>query len=317
MVNNDLSVGGGLNVGPGGALIEGELAVFGDQNNYILGGLSLGQVASSSSETVYPTHQLDVHGEGRFRVNDYHNLVLRSPNAGGDEDAYIDFISSNQTTVLTPTARIEFDAADPFTQTTSIKFHTQGPDDATMVSRLKISPEGHVLPELGSTYTLGDPNYRWQIVYTQDGVDQISDGRYKENVVKLGGGLGKVTSLRPVTFNWVESPDDGMHYGFIAQEVRQVLPEVVTGAEGENEVLSMNYTELVPVLVSAVQEQQEQIESQDQRIADLEARLGALEGAQGGRGAGWLGGANAFWLGGFAIFAALSLAGRRLPRSRA
>jgi hypothetical protein len=46
----------------------------------------------------------------------------------------------------------------------------------------------------------------------------------------------------------------------------------------------MNYGELVPVLVSALQEQQAEIEEQAERIAGLERRVGALEGAGGGRG---------------------------------
>jgi hypothetical protein len=80
----------------------------------------------------------------------------------------------------------------------------------------------------------------------------------------------------------------------------------------------MNYSELVPVLVSAIQEQQGQIEDQDKRIADLEARLSALESAQleGGAGLGWKNELNRFWLGGIAFVAVLSIAGRRWTRRR-
>lgn len=287
--NNDLAVHGGLQVGPGGALIGGALSVIGQDDSHILGALSVGGAGASISDTVLltrtlwitaPTHALDVIGEGRFRVNDYHNVVLRSANAGSDEDAYIDFIRSDQMTIMTPTARIEFDAADPFTHTTSIHFHTQGPDDPTMISRLQISEDGHVLPDANDVYTLGDADFRWHTVYSLNGVQQTSDGRYKDHVSALPYGLVEVTALRPVSFSWREGPDSDEHYGFIAQEVREILPELVTVSAGDIGTLSMNYSELLPVLVRAVQDQQKQIDGQEEQIAALEARLAALEDGQ-------------------------------------
>jgi hypothetical protein len=288
-INNDLAVHGGLQVGPGGALIGGAMSVTGQDDSHILGALSVGGAGALISDTIImtrtqwmtaPTHALDVIGEGRFRVNDYHNLVLRSPNAGSDEDAYIDLVRSDQTTVMTPTARIEFDAADPFTHTTSIHFHTQGPGDPATVSRFQISAEGHLLPDLDGYYTLGDENHQWSSVYAQGGIVTTSDGRYKENVQALPYGLDEVNALRPVTFNWTRGADDGLHYGLIAQEVRDVLPDIVTGDEGPDGTLGLNYSELVPVLIRAVQEQQEQIDTQAEQIAALEARLTALEDGQ-------------------------------------
>jgi hypothetical protein len=60
------------------------------------------------------------------------------------------------------------------------------------------------------------------------------------------------------------------------------LPAVVTGDEGENGSLSIDYGELVPVLVRAMQEQQEEIDKQAGQIAALESRLAALEAGQSG-----------------------------------
>ena len=291
-INNDLAVHGGLQVGSSGALIGGALSVTGQDDSHILGALSIGGAGALISDTVLParslwitapTHALDVIGEGRFRVNDYHNLVLRSANAGPDEDAYIDFIRSNQIAVLTPTARIEFDAADPFTHSTSIHFHTQGPDDPAMISRLQISEEGHVLPDREDSYLLGDEDLRWLRVHAKEGVVTTSDARYKDNVNDLPYGLAEVTALRPVIFSWTDGPDDGLHYGLIAQEAREVLPDIVDGDDGENGTLGMNYSELVPVLVKAVQEQQEEIDTQAEQIAALEARLATLEAVQTSR----------------------------------
>ena len=80
----------------------------------------------------------------------------------------------------------------------------------------------------------------------------------------------------------------------------------------------MNYTEIVPVLVSAIQEQQGQIESQEEQILALEARLSALESAQDSLSprAGLFTNFNAFWLVGLVGSALLVVAGQRRKGSQ-
>jgi hypothetical protein len=287
-ISNDLVVHGGLQVGGGGGLIDGALSVTGPDDSHILGALSIGGAGALVSDTLFltrtqwvaaPTHALDVVGEGRFRVNDYHNLVLRSANAGDDEDAYIDLVRSNQTTVMTPTARIEFDVADPITHSTSMRFHTQGGDDTQPLSRLEITSHGDVRPGDDAAYLLGVPGRRWHTIYSANGVQTTSDGRLKENVVGLPYGLDAVGRLRPVAFTWKDGLDDQQHLGLIAQEVARVLPDLVVVGDDAARTLSMNYAEIVPVLVKAIQEQQDEIDTQTEQIAALERRLAVLEGA--------------------------------------
>jgi hypothetical protein len=239
-------------------------------------------------------------------------LVLRSANAGNDKDAYVDLVRSDQTTVLNPSARIEFNIAEPFTHTTSIHFHTQGPKDTAMVGRVQISPEGHLLPDSTDTYLLGDETHRWLRVHAQEGVVTTSDGRYKDQVEDLPHGLESVMALRPVTFSWIKRPGERLHYGLIAQEVREVLPELVSGDDGKDGRLGLNYGELVPVLVKAVQEQQAEIGAQADQIADLQSRLEALEQGQSGQSnqPGALNLLAAFGFGGL-VLGAVSIAGVR------
>jgi hypothetical protein len=68
--------------------------------------------------------------------------------------------------------------------------------------------------------------------------------------------------------------------GFIAQEVQPLLPEVVTGTEGDiekGETLGITYSSLIPVLTKAIQEQQQQLEAQQKQIQSLIKRLEAIE----------------------------------------
>ncbi len=99
-----------------------------------------------------------------------------------------------------------------------------------------------------------------------------SDARLKKDVANAPYGLKEVMKLRPVTYAWKDPQKhgNGRQVGFIAQEVRSIVPEVVK-ARTPNADLAMSYTGLVPVLVKAVQEQQAIIEEQGRQIAALQS----------------------------------------------
>lgn len=105
-----------------------------------------------------------------------------------------------------------------------------------------------------------------------------SDARFKKDVLPVAGALDKITRLCGVTFDWnrEQFPEynfvDGRQVGFIAQEVREVLPEVVV--EGPDGYLSVDYARLTPVLVEALHDLRAE---KDRQIADLTARLERLE----------------------------------------
>jgi hypothetical protein len=99
-----------------------------------------------------------------------------------------------------------------------------------------------------------------------------SDRRLKKNVEPLADSLETVSKLRPVSFEWNETAKsefkrEGHAIGLIAQEVEQVLPEVVGDRKGFSTV---NYEELVPVLIDCVKDLTDQVK-------DLTARLECLE----------------------------------------
>ena len=82
-------------------------------------------------------------------------------------------------------------------------------------------------------------------------VTAFSDERLKENVQTIEGALDKVAQMRGVTYNYKSELNDGQRgTGVIAQEIQQVMPEVVE----EGEYLSVAYGNLVGVLIEAVKE---------------------------------------------------------------
>ena len=115
-------------------------------------------------------------------------------------------------------------------------------------------------------------------------IGSCSDARFKENVETIDGALATVTRLRGVDFDWKrgEFPDrkfsDAHQVGFIAQEVKGVLPEVVT--QSGDGFYSIDYGHLTPVLVEAIKEQQKQILAQQAQIEALTKAVSALQSAR-------------------------------------
>ena len=98
-----------------------------------------------------------------------------------------------------------------------------------------------------------------------------SDKRHKHNIVLISDALSKVTKLNGVTWEWNEDVDDATKEtpktGLIAQEVQEVLPEVVK--ERADGFLALDYSKTIGLLVEAIKEQQTQIHSLTLEIQKL------------------------------------------------
>lgn len=90
-----------------------------------------------------------------------------------------------------------------------------------------------------------------------------SSARYKTNISELkDDGLAEITQLRPVTYRYRRGfGDDGdkQQYGFIAEEVVNVLPKLV-GLDRDKLPNSVDIVGMIPILVRAIQQQQKQID---------------------------------------------------------
>ncbi|MCB9188854.1 MAG: tail fiber domain-containing protein [Flavobacteriales bacterium] len=175
----------------------------------------------------------------------------------------------------------------------------------TSIPSLPSPPNTAALYANGDVVITGTP-------FLFNGAQPVSDSTFKTNVVSLGSGvMNIIEQLNPVSFSFTSNTfDDRVHfdqnlqYGFIAQEVETILPELIkeghlaekrdsTGSVVASEMnfKSMNYNALIAILTKGVQEHQDVIEEQnsiieildatvsiqDSLINDLNERLSSLE----------------------------------------
>ena len=138
---------------------------------------------------------------------------------------------------------------------------------------------------------------------------QPSDYRLKENIVPMPSSIERVKALNPIRFNMIANPDNTTVDGFIAHEVKEIVPEAVVhqkdamkeeeyevtpevldedgnvvteavwGTRTVPEYQQMDASKLIPIMVKAMQEQQALIETQATTITDLTTRIETLENA--------------------------------------
>lgn len=167
---------------------------------------------------------------------------------------------------------------------------------------LAVGAYGAVLYELGSSTprygvyggvgspTTGDYGvYSYGNIYTTGTVTEMSDGRFKRDISSIPDDVKSgLLDLKPSTYRFATSDElktsglpeaslsSGIHFGFIAQEMQEILPDLISrvpltilppdGGESVLEpimesTLGINYTELIPILVAIVQDQQAEIEA--------------------------------------------------------
>jgi hypothetical protein len=95
-----------------------------------------------------------------------------------------------------------------------------------------------------------------------------SDYRLKENVITDWNATTLLKQLKPSKFNFKDNQSETVT-GFIAHEIQEILPYLVSGEKDGEDMQSMDYAKLTPLLTKAIQEQQTQIEALQSEINTL------------------------------------------------
>lgn len=146
-------------------------------------------------------------------------------------------------------------------------------DGAAFTERMRINSGGNVginttttpniltLPDIAGVDGRGLAN-AWNV---------YSSRRWKDSIETITGALDKVSRLRGVSY--VHKSDRTPDIGLIAEEVGEVIPEVVQYEANGLDAQSVDYARLVALLIEAVKQQQAQIVEQGQEIANLKRAI--------------------------------------------
>jgi hypothetical protein len=135
---------------------------------------------------------------------------------------------------------------------------------------------GNVLPTTNLIYNMGTAAIALNDIYA-DNFFNISDKRLKENIKPLNYGLAQINQLNAVQYNFISDQSKATRLGLLAQEIEQILPELVSTGSDAMQTKAVDYVGIIPVLIKATQEQQEIIDSQNIKIKSLEDRLNVIE----------------------------------------
>lgn len=150
-----------------------------------------------------------------------------------------------------------------------------------------LSSDATILPATDNLYDIGSASFRWDDIWATNGLIQTSDARDKKDVTEITYGIEHIMKLRPVSYRWKESSNHDLQLGLLAQEVHDILPEVVRSTnivkdEDGNisniatERLGMNYASITPVLIKAMQEQQKHITTQQETLDKQQVMIDVL-----------------------------------------
>lgn len=105
-----------------------------------------------------------------------------------------------------------------------------------------------------------------------------SDIRIKKDIVDNSYGLKEILGLRTISYRYKdESLSKDKKVGFVAQEIKAAMPELVTTANDEMKTLGVNYAEMTVVLTKAVQQQQEMLQKQGEMLKRQQEQINSLK----------------------------------------
>jgi len=123
-----------------------------------------------------------------------------------------------------------------------------------------------VRPRTGGTGSVGSSGQRFIKIYTTQAADVSSDRRLKAEIVDSALGLDFINDLRPVSYKLLSDEENRIHYGLIAQEVKEAVDNSGVSdfggwCENPESTQSLAYDEFTSPMIKAIQELSAQVEA--------------------------------------------------------
>ena len=102
-------------------------------------------------------------------------------------------------------------------------------------------------------------------------IKTTSDARVKNNIKSFGPSLEMILKIQPKKYNMLEKKTQGIKMGFLAQDVKNIFPELVS--MDKNKMLAVNYQGLIPLLINSFNELNYKIRELSDRIKNLKRKI--------------------------------------------
>jgi hypothetical protein len=137
---------------------------------------------------------------------------------------------------------------------------------------LILTTSGILYPKIDATHNLGSSTNRYNTIYATTGTINTSDLKMKKDITKLDLGLKFVNKMKPVKYKYIDT-DDKIRFGFIAQDVKKIIKEYYPNDDvavyKDDEIMGLNYTELIAPLYNSINELIEIINKSKEEIDEL------------------------------------------------
>lgn len=248
--------------------------------------------STTVAATSYPLNVSSLNKPSMLRVDNDEDVVKFGHDTALSDEGVGVTIDGYATTIKYLTSAKNGSSRGTAVGVGSIEYLVDG--EATIASSFSITPT------ITNTYDLGTSASRWSDIYLQNAPIVTSDITLKKNIQDLGYGLAEIMKLKPISYQWkndyigktrIPETLKQTSLGFSAQELLKIVPEVVKTHDWkitseaapdvyeyvQNDKLGVMYSQLIPVTVKAIQEQQSQIDELKAAVKELKEQNALLK----------------------------------------
>jgi hypothetical protein len=143
---------------------------------------------------------------------------------------------------------------------------------------------GNIYPATDNSVSCGTSANRWTAIYAVNGTIQTSSATKKSNIVPLTNStaLNIVNDFKPSSYQWIDDPTNSTNFGLIAEDVQSTMNKFNIPAyegllyvppTGSTDSMGINYSNIIPFLIGAVQQLSSQVTTLQAQVAELQAKI--------------------------------------------
>jgi hypothetical protein len=145
------------------------------------------------------------------------------------------------------------------------QFYGEGAPSVNLVYKTAQNVKVITLSDSSKPFLVNNDVYISKNLNVDGSIYNPSDERLKENIISISGEqIDHLFSIQPIEFTYKNDKLKLKHFGVLAQDMEKVFPELVN--ENENKYKSVNYQELIPLMLSKMKQMQNEIDELKEKI---------------------------------------------------